>query len=104
MMEEELPGHSWQRADTGLSNRQGRVNTRRTNGHENGHQRSDTAQAEVGSARMKRLFLLDQTTSAWPCWIRTKRGKANFKTGDLSHSATLPALIQIERRSRARTL
>jgi hypothetical protein len=53
---------------------------------------------------MKVLISADQTTSARTDGERTKQGKANFKTGALNHSATLPASIQIERRSCARTL
>jgi hypothetical protein len=45
---------------------------------------------------MKRLILLDQTTQSDIGGERTKQQKANFKTGALNHSATLPALIQIE--------
>jgi hypothetical protein len=35
-------------------------------GHQLGHQRSDTAQTEAGSLRMKKLILLNQTTPAQP--------------------------------------
>jgi hypothetical protein len=39
---------------------------------------------------MKRLILLDQTTQGDIGEERTKQQKANFKTGALNHSATLP--------------
>jgi hypothetical protein len=40
---------------------------------------------------MKRLILLDQTTQGDIGGERTKQQKANFKTGALNHSATLPS-------------
>src|SRR5438552_2743037 len=81
-------------------NRPGEANAWRTIGHQLGHQRSDTAQTEAGSLRMKKLILLNQTTPAQPSWIRTKRGKANFKTGALNHSATLPGYLSERRPKR----
>jgi hypothetical protein len=41
---------------------------------------------------MKVPISSDQTTSARTDEERTNRGKANFKTGALNHSATFPAL------------
>jgi hypothetical protein len=53
---------------TGLSNRQGEVNTWRTNGHQNAHQLPNTGEGRVGSAWMKVLILSDQTTSRRTDW------------------------------------
>ena len=60
------------------------------NGHQFGHQRSNTGEGRAGSARMEVPILSDQTALPRTDEDRTKRGKANFKTGALNHSATLP--------------
>jgi hypothetical protein len=60
-------------------------------GHQNGHQHSDTTHTTPTPARTERPVIADKLTSGEMSEDRTKRVKANFKTGALNHSATVPS-------------
>ena len=60
-------------------------------GHENGHQHSNTTRNTPTCAGTERPAIANELTSSGTLEDRTKRGKENFKTGALNHPATLPS-------------